>query len=82
VEEARKDLAAALTDKMDVAAASLGPIRYKGYVERFSDLLAEQGESQEAAQVQANLPATMAKRNVLDRALEEIKARHQNYLGV
>jgi hypothetical protein len=81
VEEARKDLAAALTNNTDVGAASLGHIRYRRYVNRFSDLLAEQGESQEAAQVQDNLHTTMANRNVLDRVLEEIKARQQTYLG-
>jgi hypothetical protein len=81
VEEARKDFGAALTDNADDGAASLGHIRYRRYVNRFSDLLAEQGETQEAAQIQDNLHDTMANRNVLDRVLEEIKVRQQNYLG-
>jgi hypothetical protein len=80
VEEARKQLTA-LTDNADVGAASLGHIRYRRYINRFSDLLAEQGDSQEAAQIQANLHDTLANRNVLDRVLEDVKARQQNYLG-
>jgi hypothetical protein len=79
VEEARKDLTA-LIDNADVGAASLGHIRYRRYINRFSDLLAEQGDSQEAAQVQANLHDTLANRNVLDRVLEEIKDQRQAYL--
>jgi hypothetical protein len=79
VEEARKNLSA-LTDKPDVGAASLGHIRYRRYMNRFSDLLAEQGESQEAAQIQDKLHDTLANRNVLDRVLQEIKDRRQRYL--
>jgi hypothetical protein len=80
VEEARKDFAAALTDNADVGAASLGHIRYRRYMNRFSDLLAEQGESQEAAQIQDDLHDTLANRNVLDRVLKEIKDRRERYL--
>jgi hypothetical protein len=79
VEEARKDFTAALTDKPDVGAASLGHIRYRRYMDRFSDLLAEQGESQEAAQIQDKLHDTLANRNVLDRVLKEIEDRRANY---
>jgi hypothetical protein len=79
VEEARKDFTAALADKPDVGAASLGHIRYKRYMNRFSDLLAEQGESQEAAQIQDKLHDTLANRNVLDRVLKEIEDRRASY---
>ena len=79
VEEARKDFTAALTDKPDVGAASLGHIRYRRYMNRFSDLLAEQGESQEAAQIQDKLYDTLASRNVLDRVLKEIEDRRARY---
>jgi hypothetical protein len=80
VEEARKDFTAALTDKPDVGAASLGHIRYRRYMDRFSDLLAAQGESQEAAQIQDKLHDTLANRNVLDRVLKEIEDRRASYI--
>jgi hypothetical protein len=80
VEEAREDYAAALTDEREVGAASLGHIRYRRYMNRFSDLLAEQGERQEAAQIQDQLHDTLANRKVLDRVLREIKDRRQGYL--
>ena len=80
VDEARGDFAAALTDRRDAGAASLGHIRYRRYMNRFSDMLAEQGEDQEAARVQDQLHDTLADRNVLDRVLEEIKDRRQSYL--
>ncbi len=80
VDEARRDFAAALTDRRDAGAASLGHIRYRRYMNRFSDMLAEQGEDQEAARVQDQLHDTLADRNVLDRVLEEIKDRRQSYL--
>jgi len=79
VEEARKDFVTALTDKPDVGAASLGHIRYRRYMNRFSDLLAEQGENQEAAQIQDRLYDTLASRNVLDRVLKEIEDRRARY---
>jgi hypothetical protein len=79
MEEARKDFTAALTDNPDVGAASLGHIRYRRYMNRFSDALAEQGASQEAARVQDTLHDTLANRNVVDRVLEEIKDRREGY---
>jgi hypothetical protein len=79
VEEARKDLTSALTDKPNEGAASLGHIRYRRYMNRFSDLLAEQGENQEAAQIQDKLHDTLANRNVLDRVLKEIEDRRASY---
>jgi hypothetical protein len=79
VEEARKEFTAALTDKPDVAAASLGHINYRRYINRFSDLLAEQGENQEAAKIQENLHETLANRNVPDRVLKEIEDRREDY---
>ena len=79
VEEARKDFTAALLDEPDVAAASLGHINYRRYMNRFSDLLAEQGENQEAAKIQENLYETLDNRNVPERVLEEVEARRQDY---
>ena len=79
VEEARKDLTTALTDKPNEGATSLGHIRYRRYMNRFSDLLAEQGENQEAAQIQDKLHDTLANRNVLDRVLKEIEDRRASY---
>jgi hypothetical protein len=79
VEEARKGFTAALTDEPDVAAASLGHINYRRYVNRFSDLLAEQGDNQEAAKTQEKLYETLANRNVLGRVLQEIEDRREGY---
>jgi hypothetical protein len=79
VEEARKEFTAALLDKPDVAAASLGHINYHRYMDRFSNLLAEEGENQEAAKIQENLHDTLANRNVPDRVLKEIEVQREVY---
>lgn len=79
VEEARKELSAALTDQKDVSAESLGHIDYKWYVDRFSDWLAEQGAIKEAAKTQDDLYQTLLARKVLDSVLQEIKKRRDGY---
>jgi hypothetical protein len=79
VEEAREEFTAALLDEPDVAAASLGHINYHRYMDRFSALLAEQGEDQEAAKIQENLHDTLANRNVPDRVLKEIEVQREVY---
>jgi hypothetical protein len=79
VKEARKEFTAALIDKRDVAAESLGHIDYKYYVNRFSDWLASQGEKKEASKVQDDLYQALSARKVKDRVLQEIKAKRESY---
>lgn len=79
-ETARKEFAAALLAQRDVAAESLGHIDYKCYIDRFSDWLAGQGESKKAVEIQDNLYQTMSARKVLDRVLQEVKARREGYV--
>jgi hypothetical protein len=81
VDEARKHLSTALTQEMEISAESLGHIDFKYYVDRFSDLLAEQGERQQAAKIQSDLHRVMAARGVLDRVLKEIKSRSEQFAG-
>lgn len=83
-EEARKLLAASLTAQMATAVDSLGHIDFKWYVDSFSDWLARQGATQEAAKTQDALYQTMSTRQVhgrkvLDRVLQEIKERRDSY---
>ncbi|MCC7210890.1 MAG: hypothetical protein IT451_03470 [Candidatus Brocadia sp.] len=83
-EEARKLLASSLTSQMAVAVDSLGHIDFKWYVDRFSDWLAQQGATQEAAKTQDALYQTMSTRQVhgrkvLDLVLQEIKERRDSY---
>lgn len=80
-EEARRDLGAALTQESDAAAKTFGHIKYRRYVNRFSNLLANEGEDQKAAEVQDTLYETLANRNVPDRILKEIKDRREHYAG-
>ncbi len=78
-EVARKELGAALTDRTDEAAETLGHVDYKYYLDRYSDWLAEQGEVQEAKSVQSGLLQTLSARKVLDRVLKNIEARGAAY---
>ena len=79
VAEARKELAAALTEKTDAAAESLGHIDYKHYVDQFCDWLDKQGVSDEAIQIQDGLYKTLSARKVLNRVLQDIKNRRDSY---
>ncbi|MBD2120274.1 hypothetical protein H6F68_05025 [Trichocoleus sp. FACHB-262] len=79
VEEARQKFAAALTDEKQTAAESLGHIDYKYYVDRFSDWLAQQGDPQAAAETQNELLQVLRDRNVIQRVLETVKDKRDEY---
>jgi hypothetical protein len=66
---------------MEISAESLGHIDFKYYVDKFSELLAEQGERQQAARMQNELHRVMTARGVLDRVLKDIKARSEQFAG-
>lgn len=74
-QEATADLTAALITDTDRAAETLGHIDYKAYVDGFSEMLDQQGKSQEAAVVDEALYTTLEARNVLPSVLEAIKSR-------
>lgn len=83
-EESSKLLTSALTAQMAVMVESLGHIDFKWYIDRFSDWLFQQGAIQEAVKTQETLYKTMSTRQVhgrpiLDRVLQEIKARRDSY---
>ncbi len=83
-EEARRLLATALTAQMATAVESVGHINFKRYVDRFSDLLTQQGAIEEAVKSQDALYQTMSTRQVngrkiLSRVLQDIKERRDSY---
>lgn len=83
-EEAKKLLSAALTANMPAAVESFGHIDSASYVEHFSELLAQQGDVQEAEKMQDVLYQTMSQRQVhghkvLDHVLQGIKTRCDHY---
>lgn len=75
--EAQAQLSTALVNDAQQAAKTLGHIDFKYYVDRFSDWLVEQGDRQQAQQVQHVLYDTLASRKVSDRVLHSIKQRLQ-----
>lgn len=77
--EARQQLSAALIDNQNLAAKTLGHIDYKYYVDRFSNWLANQGDTKAAVKIQNDLYQTLSDRNVLDRVLQDIKQRCDKY---
>jgi hypothetical protein len=79
VDQARKELSAALLQKPDTAAKTLGHIGYHQWVNRYSGFLSEHGDNQAAAAAQDQLHKTLSKRNVLDRVLKEIERRRDAY---
>jgi len=77
--EAHAQLQAALFTQEPLAAESLGHVDYKYYADRYSDWLADEGDTREAARVQDELYKTLAERRVLDRVLREIRDRKESY---
>jgi hypothetical protein len=65
---------------------SLGHIRWKRQVDGFSDLLAERGETEEAARAQDVVYETLSKREVqgsriLEPVLHDVEERRSRYRG-
>jgi hypothetical protein len=80
--EARQELTQALRGSgSDVAAESLGHVDYKNYVDKLTDLLERQGDTQEATKVQQEMKTLLEARNVLPRVLGEIDTRIQSLEG-
>lgn len=77
--EARMYLSAALTDHADAAAESLGHVDYKLYADRYSDWLAQIGDTDGAAGLQDKLYSTLSARKVADFVLQQVKARGESY---
>ena len=83
-EEGHALLEEALIAKPERAVESLGHIRWKRQVDRFSELLAERGETQEAARAQDVLYRTLSEREVqgsriVEPVLRDIDRRRQRY---
>jgi hypothetical protein len=76
---ARANLSRALTERMDMAAETLGHIKYKKLVTSFTDFLADKGEKGEAVKIQDDLHKILASRNVLARVLQDIKTQRDEY---
>lgn len=72
-------LAQALTANPRLAAETLSHIDYHDYSDRFSALLAQQDQPDEAAQIQASLHDTLAQRGVRPEVLTAIKANQVRY---
>jgi len=81
VEEAKQEYSAALTSKMEVSADTLGHVDLKDYTDKFTDFLAAYGDPKQAAKIQDQLLKVMKARGVLERVLEEIAARRDQYEG-
>lgn len=83
-DEARDLLDRALTARPETAAESLGHVGYKSRVDRYCEVLAEQGDTDAAASRQETLREALASREVRGRrvapsVLEEIGERERAY---
>jgi hypothetical protein len=83
-EEASELFSKALMEKPQVAAETLGHIDLKDYTDRYSEKLADQGATDEAAKLQGNLYETLSNREVhgrkvLPAVLQEIKNQYNKY---
>ncbi len=76
---ARKQLHTALVDPEETAAETLGNITYRNYAERYSEWLFDQGERDEAADVEKCVLRVLSDRGVLAGVLEEIEQRRDQY---
>ena len=59
----------------------MGHIDYKYYVDRYCDILDEQGDKGACATLQSTLFTALSKRNVADWVLKDIKKRRDSYRG-
>src|SRR5258705_12851520 len=69
VREARQLWAGAISAKPEISAESLGHVDTKTYADDYSNWLADQGDTQEAAKVQQKLYDTFKAQRVLPRVL-------------
>ena len=76
---ARDFLREALLEKPTEAADTLGHIEYRNAVEQYSAFLAQEGESDEAAQSLEEARNTLADRSVLKSVLKEMDAQQKQY---
>ncbi len=83
LQEARDEFSGALTGKLSESSESaetLGHIEYRAYNDAFSEMLYEQGESEEAYKVQDNLLKTLEARDVtLPSVLDAVRAKRDSY---
>lgn len=70
---------AALSAKPDEAAETLGHIDYHYYIDRYSEFLAEKGDTKAAADAQDKLHHALSARNVLQSVLEEVAQLRDSY---
>ncbi|MBI2365091.1 MAG: hypothetical protein HYV01_08820 [Deltaproteobacteria bacterium] len=84
LDTAKQHFSAALYDKPEEAAVSLGHIDYKWYMDRISDCVAQQGDVEYATRMQQQLYQVMSGRRVNGRGIPEgvlqrIKERREGY---
>lgn len=78
---ATKLLSKSVLDQMNVAAESLGHIRFKRQIDFYSSALAEQGEYRDASTTQNKLLKVLTDRKVKDTVLQQIKEARDTYKG-
>ena len=78
-DEARRQLATALAPENTIAAETLGHIDYKEYTMAFVEWLVQNDDVKQATNVLNIMYQILSKRKVLQRVLDEIKARQDKY---
>lgn len=71
VDEARKEIKAALIDQADTAAETLGHVDYKYYADRFKEWLKEKDDAKTAEEVNKTMRSTLSNRKVPDSVFDE-----------
>lgn len=79
VDEAVREISAALLTKPDVAAETFGHVEFHDTVDQFSEFLDDNGSPSEAAEAQATMHKTLENRGVLDSVLSEIDDKRAAY---
>ncbi len=79
VDKGLKTLTTALDNKADQAIDTFGHIKFKTMTDQYTDLVNSQGDAGKAVKVQETLLNTMAKRNVVEPVLTDIKSRIKTY---
>lgn len=76
---AKAMMSAAVNEKMNEAADTLGHIRYRKFAENFARKAALAGDVKTAEDVTKRLHNTLRKRNVLDSVLEKVKSLEKSF---